>query len=368
MFKSNLSAEQKFFFTITDEKSIRDALVKINKNLQKCLIVVDKSNKLKGAITDGNIRRGLLKGLTLESNIKKIYSKKNIIFIKEKNFSLPEAKKNLLKNFQKTYIGIIPIINDKKKVIDFFTKDSAIFKKDEKKNFSNQVIVMAGGKGLRLKPFTEALPKPLIPIGNKTALDHIIDNFRINDFNNFIFSINYKSKLIKAYIQELKEQKKIKVDFIEEKKPLGTAGSLSLLKNKIKNDFFVINCDSIIKLDFQNVLNYHKIHNNLITIVVSMKNVEVPYGVCKLKKNGTLNKILEKPKNRYLVNTGLYTVNPKILKLIPKNTKIDFIQLIQLAKTKKFKIGLFPIQDEMWADVGQWSEIKKLTTNSNELL
>ena len=367
MLKSNLSTEQKFYLTINEDKSIRDALVKINKNLNKCLIVVDKSNKLKGAISDGNIRRGLLKGLTLENNIKNIYTK-NIVFIKEKNFSLADAKKKILKNFQKTYIGIIPIIDDKKKVIDLFTKDFKIFKRDGSKNFNNQVIVMAGGRGLRLKPFTEVLPKPLIPIGNKTALDHIIDNFLKDDFNKFTFSINYKSKLIKAYIQEIKEQKKIKVNFIEEKKPLGTAGSLSLLKNIIKNDFFVINCDSIIKLDFRNILNYHKIQKNLITIVVSMKDVEVPYGVCSLKKDGTLNKILEKPKNRYLVNTGLYVVNPKILKLIPNNSKVDFTQLIQIAKTKNYKIGLFPMEDKMWTDVGQWNELNKITINSNELL
>ena len=368
MFKSNLSIDQKKDLIITEDKSIRDALVKINKNLQKCLIVVDRSNKLKGTITDGNIRRGLLKGFTLENNIKKIYAKKNLIFLKEKNFSLLEAKKFLLKNFHKTYIGIIPIINKDKKVIDFFTKDADTSQNYKNKIQKNEIVVMAGGKGVRLKPFTEVLPKPIIPIGNKTAISHIIDNFIKSDFNNFIFSINYKSKLIKAYIQELKYEKNIIANYIQEKQPLGTAGSLSLLKKKIKNDFFVINCDSIIKLDFQNVLNYHKIHNNLITIVVSMKNVEVPYGVCKLKKNGTLNKILEKPKNRYLVNTGLYVVNPKILTLIPKNTNIDFTQLIQLAKVKKFKIGLFPIQDEMWADVGQWSELKKLTIKSNELL
>ena len=367
MFKSNLSIDQKKNLTIIEGKSIRDALIKINNNLQKCLIVVDGQNRLKGTITDGNIRRGLLKGLTLENNIKKVYAKKNLLFIKEKNFSLAEAKKNLLKNFHKTYIGIIPIINDQKKVIDFFTKDAIIIRNNNNVMQNNKIIVMAGGKGLRLKPFTNVFPKPLLPIGDKTALDHIIDNFRESNFNNFIFSINYKSKLIKAYIDESKNQKNIKIKYIEEKKGLGTAGSLSLLKDKIQNDFFVINCDSLIKLDYQNVLKYHKIHKNLITIIVSMKNIEVPYGVCNLKKDGTLNKIIEKPQNRYLVNTGLYIVNPKILNLIPKNTHMDFTTVIKLAKSKKYKVGLFPIEDEMWTDVGQWSELKKLRMNQNDL-
>ena len=370
MFKSNLTIEQKKDLTITEDKSIKDALIKINDNRQKCLVVVDKFNKLKGTISDGNIRRGLLKGLNLEDKVRKVYSKKKIIYLKEKTFSINEAKRNLLRNYHQTYIGIIPIINNKKKVIDFFTINSVFFRNDNNiiKRNKTKIIVMAGGKGFRLKPFTEVLPKPLIPIGNKTAIDHIIDNFLENGLNNFTFSINYKSKLIKAYLQELKEQKNINVNYIEEKNPLGTAGSLGMLKNKIKNDFFVINCDSILKLDFQNILNYHNIHKNFITIVVSMKNIEVPYGVCSLKKNGSLSKIKEKPKNRYLVNTGLYIIKPSILKFIPKNIKFDFNQFIELVKKKKYRIGLFPIEDNMWADVGKWSELKKLSNDTNELL
>ena len=370
MFKSNLNLNQKKNLTITDDKTIKDALVKINKNLQKCLIVVDKKNKLKGAITDGNIRRGFLAGLTLESKINKVYTKSKIIFIKEKNFSISSAKRDLIKNYYNTYIGIIPIIDNQKKVVDFFTKEDAFSDKqnDNFKKNKNRVIIMAGGKGLRLKPFTEVLPKPLVPIGNKTALDHIVDNFMESGFNNFIFSINYKSKLIKAYIQELKDRKKITTKFIEEKKPLGTAGCLGFIKKKIKSDFFVINCDSLVKLDFSNILQYHKIHKNFITVIVSMKNIEIPYGVFSINKKGSFEKLIEKPTNRYLVNTGLYIVNPKILNLINKNSHLDFNELINKAKKKKFKIGLFPIEDYTWSDVGQWSELKKISMGYNELL
>ena len=360
MFKSNLSEKQKGLLKITEDKTIKDALLRINQNLQKCLIVVDKKSKLKGTISDGNIRRGLLKGLTLEAKINKIYNKKNIIYLKQKNFSLSEAKKKIIKNFHNTFIGIIPIINEKKIVKDFFTIDTILSTKNnflKKKN--TPVVIMSGGKGSRLKPFTEMFPKPLVPVGNKTAIDHIIDNFLKSNFDNFIFSINYKSKLLKAYLQEKKE-KKIKINYIQEKKPLGTAGSLRLLSKKfLKEDFFVINCDTILNLDYQSVLEYHKSNKNYITLVVSMKEIEVPYGVCLPKKDNTLNTIYEKPKKRYLVNTGLYVVNSKVIKFIPNNRKFDFDEFIKKVKSKGFKIGLFPIEDNLWKDIGSWNDFNK---------
>ena len=208
MFKSNFTEKQKINLKINENGTIRDSLIKINSNLQKCLIVVNKKNELKGTITDGNIRRGLLRGFSLDAKINKIYNKKNIIFVKDKKFSIEDAKKKLIKNFHNTFIGIIPIIDEKKKVKDFFTIDTILSSKNNYLSKRNTpVVIMSGGKGTRLKPFTEMFPKPLLPVGNKTAIDHITDNFLKNDFNNFVFSINYKSKLLKAYLQEKKEKK-----------------------------------------------------------------------------------------------------------------------------------------------------------------
>ena len=358
MYKSNFSLKQKENLVITPDKTIRDALIKINLNHEKCLIVIDKTKKLKGIISDGNIRRGLLKGLKLEDQIKTIYSKKNIIFFYKKNFILKEAKKKLIENYHNTYIGIIPVVNDKKKVIDFVTLDESHIDKKNKKKTNTKTIIMAGGLGLRMRPFTNIFPKPLTPVGSKTVSEHIIDNFFQNGFNKFIFSINYKSKLIKAFFQDYRKNN-ISIKYIEEKKPLGTAGSLILLKNKIKENFFVINCDSILNLDFKSILNYHNDQRNKITIVVSMKNITVPYGVCTLKKNGTLNKIDEKPSKRYLVSTGLYVLSPDILKLIPENSKYNFDELIDKAKKNKMKVGLFPIEDKSWKDIGNMNELSK---------
>tara|TARA_X000000950_G_C13914652_1_gene660382 strand:- start:3223 stop:4326 length:1104 start_codon:yes stop_codon:yes gene_type:complete len=355
---------------ITEKESIKDALIKINNNNHKCLIVVNKKNHLKGTVTDGNIRRGLLKGYKLNDNISKISNKKKFISMKQGKFSKEDAKKKIIQNYQFTYIGIVPVINDKNVVVDLLTKNSFdlndIVQKDTKEN---PIIIMAGGKGVRLKPFTEVLPKPLIPIGNKTALEHIIDNFSKEGFKNFYISINFKSKLIKAYMQELKMTKKLKIKYIEEKKPLGTSGSLSLIKNKkINKDIFVINCDTILKINYEEILNFHRRQKNYVTLVASLKNIEIPYGVFYSTKNGSLSKLIEKPKKNYLVNTGFYIIKNEILKYLPKNKKLDFNELVEKVKRKKLKIGIYPVEDRNWADVGQWSEIRKLNEEKNELL
>ena len=160
----------------------------------------------------------------------------------------------------------------------------------------------------------------------------------------------------------MRKKRNLKLKLItSKKKPLGTAGSLRLLKKKfLKEDFFVINCDSILNLDYQSVLDYHKSNKNYITVVVSMKEITVPYGVCLLKKNNSLGKIIEKPKKTYLVNTGLYVVNPNVIKFIPKNKIFDFNELINKIKNKKLKIGLFPIEDERWKDIGSWNNLNSL--------
>jgi dTDP-glucose pyrophosphorylase len=359
MKKTILNKNHKNYLVITPDKTIRDALVKINLNRQKCLIVVDKVQKLKGIISDGNIRRGLLKGLKLEDKIESIYSRKNIIYYYENNFSLIEAKKKLIENYHNTYIGIIPIVNMQKKVIDFFTLNENYLNKKTKNKASTKVIIMAGGLGLRMRPFTDIFPKPLMPVDNKTVSEHIMNNFLSNGFNKFIFSLNYKSKLIKAFFQDFKKDL-ISIKYIEERKPLGTAGSLIMLKKKINKDFFVINCDSILNLDFGSIMNYHEKEKNKITIVASMKNITVPYGVCTLKNNGIFDKINEKPTKRYLVSTGLYVLSPDVLKIIPKNSKYDFNELIDDTKKKKMKVGIFPIEDKYWNDVGNIGELSKL--------
>ena len=216
---------------------------------------------------------------------------------------------------------------------------------------------MAGGLGQRLKPFTSILPKPLIPINNKSVLEHILDNFYNSGIKDVYISLNYKSKTMKSYCQEIKS--KFNIKFLVEKKPLGTIGSLKLLKNNNDKPIFVTNSDIIIKSNISDMYNFHQNKNNDLTMVVAAKQFIIPYGVCKTTSDGTLNKIDEKPRQEALINTGLYLINPKIVNLIPKNKEFDITHLISTMKKKKKKIGVFPIADDAWVDVGQWSEYRE---------
>ena len=325
-------------------QTIRDALKSLNISGSKLCIVVDKKYLFKGVLNDGDIRRALLIGKTLDTKIKYIYNKKP--FVLRENFN----KKKSLKKLKLKKIDQAPIIN-KKKVLGVFNIDKSIFQ-----NLNVPVVIMSGGYGLRLKPFTNILPKPLIPLNNKPVIDHIIDKFVVSGIKNFYISINKNShQIMKSYFYQKKNKYKIK--FIEEKIPLGTAGSIKYLK-KNKKDFFVTNCDVIFDINFNKLYDFHKKNKYDFTLVVSYEENLLSYGVCRLKKNGLLKTIEEKPTFSYLANCGLYLMSPKIFKAMPKkiNHSLDMNELISLALKKKFRIGTFIVSRNSWHDVGQWKE------------
>lgn len=339
--------------TIKINTTIKEAMKLLDKTAEKCLLVIDDNNKLLGTLTDGDLRRSILAGLKNSDKIESSYNGKPTILIKNK-YNKKDAKK-LLRELR---IDLIPIVDNKKNVIDYFTWSD--FGKEKKLNPSINdvpVVIMAGGKGNRLKPFTNILPKPLIPIHDKTVIEHIIESFTDIGCSNFYLSINYKGKLLKAYFDELNP--KYHIDYITEPHPLGTAGSLKLLQDKINQPFFVTNCDIIVKTDYARLYKYHNQGNYDITLVASTKEYIIPYGTCELNDQGSLQQINEKPQYDFLVNTGLYLVNTNILSLIPKNKFYHITELIKDAKKLGKNIGVFPIDDDSWTDIGQWAEYKK---------
>tara|TARA_B110000014_G_C20091890_1_gene571756 strand:+ start:538 stop:1593 length:1056 start_codon:yes stop_codon:yes gene_type:complete len=340
---------------IQPQASIKEALRQLSKSKKSCLVVVNRQNKLLGTLTDGDVRRVILKGKFLKDKISDIYAK-NPTFLVKDNYTLDKLRDLFLKK----KVTIIPIVNSSKTVVDiiFFTN---FFKKDNTSNQSKKssmaVVIMAGGKGTRLEPFTNVLPKPLVPINEKPVIEHIIEKFNKNKFNNFFITLNYKSKILKAYFQEKKP--KFKLSFIDEPKPLGTVGGLSLLKNKITKPFIVTNCDTIIDINLEDLMNFHISNHNELTLLASSKEYVVPYGTCKLTSKGFLQKIVEKPKFDFFVNIGLYVLNSNLIKLIPRNKSLDMTDFIKILKKGKKQIGIYPIDDESWIDVGQWSEYHK---------
>jgi NDP-sugar pyrophosphorylase family protein len=215
---------------------------------------------------------------------------------------------------------------------------------------------MAGGEGARLLPFTNILPKSLIPIDGKPVIELIIDRFKQCGCSEFYLSVNYKANILQAYFSNYKEKYKIK--YIQEDKPLGTIGSLYMLKNKIKAPFFVSNCDILIEADYYDIFRFHKDNKNKLTLVVSLKHYTIPYGICNIKKSGILKGIKEKPEYDFLVNTGLYLMEPEVLGDIPKKKFYNTTDLIGDYIKGKEKIGVYPVSEKSWLDMGQWEELQ----------
>ncbi len=333
--------------------SISDALKKIGNSGTKYLVVVNNKKKLLGTLADGDLRRAILKKKKLNSSIKDIFNK-NPYYLTHGKFE----NKNLKNFFLNNKINFVPIVSEKKIVLDVISlSDLLNEKKVIKKTNKIPVVIMAGGKGTRLQPFTKVLPKPLIPINGKTVIEHIIESFLKNGSENFYVTVNYKSKILKSFFEELNPN--YKISYLQETKPLGTAGSLFKLKNKIKSPFFLTNSDIILDIDLQDLYNFHINNKSDITMVTAAKEFQVPYGVCELTARGDLKKIIEKPKYDFFTNTGLYVVSENIINLLEKNKKIDMDQLILKAKKNKKKIKVFPVSDKQWLDIGQWNEYRK---------
>lgn len=333
---------------INNHAKIKDAFKKISIGGQKCLIVSNKQGILEGTISDGDLRKYILNKKNLNQTISKIYNKKP--FFAKKNFN----KEYIKKIFIKKKYDLVPVIDSNKKIIDILTWEKIFKFKKKKKQLNNLVVIMAGGKGTRLDPFTRVLPKPLIPIKNKTIIEHILDEFKKNGLNNFFISLNYKGRIIKYFLEELRKPNNI--NFLEEKRPLGTIGALKLLKKKTVEPVIVANCDSLVKTNYYDLINFHKKNKNDLTMIISSKEYRVPYGTCVLNGN-LLDSIIEKPKFNFFTNTGMYLISYELIKLIPSR-KIDAVEFINICKKKRKKIGVFPIDDDLWVDIGQWAEFQ----------
>ncbi len=337
---------------ISADITIKQAMKKLNETAEKILFVVNERSALTGTVSDGDIRRGLIHGLTFSDKVAKIMHKDCFKISEEEPDKVKVAKNIMLKN----EIEQIPVVDKKNMVIDviLWTDIFDTKQRGRRKPLSNPVVIMAGGKGARLDPFTRILPKPLIPIGNKPIIEILMEKFSSFGFSRFIFTLNYKKEYIKMFLAENKFD--YSIDWVEEKSYLGTAGAISLLKDKVKDTFFVTNCDIILDSDYAAILDWHKSHKNLITIIGCHKEIMIPYGILEAD-NGLLGEFIEKPRYDVLINTGVYVLEPSVISLIPKGKCIDMNTLIEMAR-KKGRVSIYPVYDG-WLDIGQWDEYKK---------
>ena len=327
---------------------IKDALKKLDITAKKILLVIDEG-KLIGTVTDGDIRRYILKNGDLEYPIRTIanYTPKyifNDVVIDYNSF------------MKEHFITALPVVNKKMKLLFIrFLYDNRGIKNAD---LNVPVAIMAGGKGTRLYPYTQILPKPLIPIGEKTITELIMDHFEALGCKHFDMIVNYKKNFIKSFF--LDNEHKRDVDFIEEEEFLGTGGGLKLLEGRYQDSFFVTNCDILIEEDYSDIMNYHKSEKNIITVVSAMKHVTIPYGTIEISETGHIAKLNEKPSFTFLTNTGLYVVEPRFLDMIPKDTFIHITDLIQNCIDHGEKVGIYPISEHAWMDMGQLEELEKM--------
>ena len=219
------------------------------------------------------------------------------------------------------------------------------------------VVVMAGGAGTRLDPFTRILPKPLIPIGDRSIMEVIIDRFREYGIDKFYISLFNKAKLIKAYMEEIDPP--YEITYLEETKPLGTVGVLSRMQNQIDESLIVTNCDTIITCNYRDLVDFHAKNAYEITLVGSMINYRVPYGICEIANEGKLVNLKEKPEYSYLVSTGMYVIRKTALGHIPHDEFFNMTDLIASVRDSGGSVGVYPISEKSWMDTGEWHEYKK---------
>lgn len=333
---------------LLETSTIFQALNSINENSMGIVIIVDERNYLKGTLTDGDIRRALIKGTSLDVSIKRIYNS-NCKFVYE-TYNIDDLKYFI----RVDKIKLIPVVDINRKVIDIICEEDITNLHPKTKK--NHVIIMAGGMGARLKPLTDDIPKPMLKVGEKPLLEILINQLKKNGFNKILISVNYKADVIENYFRN-GEDFGVEIEYLHEVQRMGTAGSIKLSKEYIDEPFFVVNGDILTNVNFENILTYHLENKFDITIGSRAYEMQVPYGV--LNTNDIcVTSIEEKPLVRYNVSGGIYVINPEILKYIPDNEYYDMNELINSVLFDKRNVGSFIIED-YWMDIGHVNDYYK---------
>lgn len=340
-------------YIIDADFSIIKAMQRIDRNA-KGIVYVLKDKKLVGVITDGDVRRFLLKNGNLSDNVLKI-ANKSPKYLEE------GQEKCIHKALNEFKVRSMPVLNSDGEIIKIYFEDECV---EAERNILNiPVVIMAGGKGTRLYPYTQILPKPLIPIGDKTITEHIMEHFISYGCNRFTMIVNYKKYFIKSYFTD--NEIDYNVDFIEEKEFCGTGGGLKLLDGKYESTMFMTNCDILIEADYSKILEYHREQKNIVTMVCAEKNMTIPYGTVEVTKTGKAVGLKEKPQLSFITNTGFYVLEPEFIREIPDNSFIHITDIIQKCIDTGKNVGVYTIKEENWLDMGQLEELEKMKQKLN---
>lgn len=310
------------------------------------VLVVDEEKRLLGTVTDGDVRRAILKGIQLSQQVQTIMNPNPTVA------RINDDKETILARLQQKELRQIPILDDNGCVVNMEIINELI--KTAKRE--NWVLLMAGGMGKRLNPLTNECPKPLLKVGNKPILETILQNFCDSGFFRFYISVNYKAEMIEEYFGDGSKWG-IEIKYLREREPLGTAGALSLLPEVPTKSLFVMNGDLLTKVNFEHLLDFHKEHRSCATMCVREYKFQVPYGVVQMDKH-RLKGIVEKPVHQFFVSAGVYVLEPEILDLIARNTYVDMPELFEQLLSRKMATTVFPVR-EYWLDIGHIRDFER---------
>lgn len=339
-------------YTVNPDCTVKDAIEKMTANLVKAVVVVDDDNIVKGLFSNGDMRVFFLKGGSLSAGILEAMNPEPVLY---SSHTEVEEERRM------RYRVIYPIVDINGRLTDIVDGDEYAAKVASPRSHALSdvpLVIMAGGKGTRLYPYTKILPKPLIPIGDVTITERIIGTFTAFGCKEVHMVLNYKGNMIKAYMNDI--EKDYSVSYVDEDKFLGTGGGLQLLKGKINKTFILSNCDTLLDADYECAYLTHKAKRNKITFIGAMKDMVIPYGVLETSDDGRILSMKEKPDYSYLVNTGVYVIEPDVIDYIEKD---EFIGLPDLAKRlmdQGERVGVFPISEKAWMDMGQFSEMESM--------
>ncbi|MCT1532643.1 nucleotidyltransferase family protein [Sphingobacterium daejeonense] len=333
-------------YLINNDQTVREALIKLDKlGSSPILFVVKEENILIGALTDGDLRRGFIRGLGFEDAL--------ISFLQPNPKYLLENEDNIdaIELYKKNHFKVLPILNKKGQIIDVlnFDKISTIINAD--------AVLMAGGEGKRLRPLTESTPKPLLKVGEKPIIEYNIDRLKNVGIKNIHLSVNYLAEQLEEYFGD-GESKSLKIKYVKEDKPLGTIGSVLLVDHFDHEDIIVMNSDLLTNIDFADFFRVFKDSNASMAVAATSYHVDVPYAVLEVNDNNSVKSLKEKPRYTYYSNAGIYILKKEVLKMIPQNKFFDITDLMDKIIEMNLKLITYPING-YWLDIGKPEDFKK---------
>lgn len=348
-------------YIVTADLSIMEAMKQIDLNTSGLVYVIDNDGKLIGCLTDGDVRRWIIRNGSVEGRVSDaMFHEPRFIHEAYRDQAYSVMKDNKLYS--------IAVIDEGGHIADVIFDRSILQTmtiRGKGDISGTPVIIMAGGKGTRLYPYTKILPKPLIPIGEVPIIERILDRFHRYGVSEFWLSVNYKKEMIKSYFAELDPD--YRINYIEENTPLGTAGSISLINEKFDSPIIVANCDSLIDANYNDVVRFHKSNHNTMTIISSLKNVSIPYGVLRSEKEGLITSMEEKPQLTCFINTGMYVIEPEVVNMIPKNQVFHMTELADHLIKSGRRVGMFPVKEDSFLDMGEFEEMKRMEEHINSI-